>query len=181
VLDAAVAALLAAGVEGSTIEEISNRSGVARSTIYRNFGNRENLLVEAVRSCIVAVPTPDSGSLADDLAELFARYDRAEQRVINQLLPLLLDERRRDPAIHAAVDAVLAERQRPLRTVLRLAQLRGEIDPELDLDVAMAMLIGPMTYRRMIQEQDVTEEFRATILHGGIAALRSTVPAATRP
>jgi AcrR family transcriptional regulator len=177
VLDATVASLLAVGVEGSTLEEISSRSGVARSTIYRNFASRENLIVEAVRACIVAVPTPDSGSLADDLAELFAHYDRDEQRVINHLLPLLLDERRRDPDIHAAVEAVLAERQRPLRTVLRLAQLRGEIDPDLDLDVALAMLIGPMTYRRMIQEQEVTEAFRSTILRGAIAALRATAPA----
>jgi AcrR family transcriptional regulator len=177
VIDAAVASLLAAGVEGTTIEEISARSGVARSTIYRNFSSRENLIVEAVRSCIAAVPTPDSGSLADDLAELFAYHDRDDQRTINQLLPLLLDERRRDPAIHAAVDAVLAERQRPLRTVFRLAQLRGEIDPDLDLDVALAMVIGPITYRRMIQEQEVTESFRSTVLHGAIAALRSTAPA----
>jgi AcrR family transcriptional regulator len=181
VLDATVDALLAAGVEGTTIEAIADRSGVAKSTIYRHFGNRETLLVEAVRSCITSTPTPDTGSLADDLADLFGRYDEAENRQINALIPLLLDERRRDPAMQAAVDVVLAERQRPLRTVLQLAQFRGEIDPSLDLDVALAMLVGPVTYRRMIQDEEITDEFIATVLPGAIAALRSTAPSRISP
>ncbi len=177
VLDATVEALLAGGIEGTTIEDVAERSGVAKTTIYRHFGTRESLLVEAVRSCIVEVPTPDTGSLALDLAELFARYDQDDHRTINELLPLLLDERRRDPAMSKVVDAVLAERQRPLRTVLQLAQLRGEIDPDLDLDVAIAMLIGPLSYRRMVQHTEITPEFNATVLAGAIAALHSTTEA----
>lgn len=108
------------------------------------------------------------------------RYDQDENRQINALIPLLLDERRRDPAMQAAVDVVLAERQRPLRTVLQLAQFRGEIDPSMDLDIALAMLIGPLTYRRMVQDEEITEDFIATVLPGAIAALRSTVPAGRR-
>ena len=176
VLDATVEALLAGGVEGSTIEDIADRSGVAKSTIYRHFGGRDALLIEAVKSCITQAPTPDSGSLAEDLEELFSRYDQDDNRQINALIPLLLDERRRDPAMQIAVDVVLTERQRPLRTVLQLAHFRGEIDPALDLDVALAMLIGPLTYRRMVQDQEITEDFIATVLPGAIAALRSTAP-----
>ena len=176
VLDATVDALLALGAEGATIEEIAERSGVAKSTIYRHFGSREALLVDAVRSCIVEMPTPDTGSLDDDLADLFERYDRDESQTINELLPLLLDEARRDPQMSAIVATVLAERQRPLRTVLRLAQLRGDIDPDLDLDVALAMLIGPLTYRRMVQHTEIDQDFIATVLPGAVAALRSTAP-----
>lgn len=174
VIDAAVEALLAVGIEAMTLEDVAERSGVARSTIYRHFGDRETLIIEAVRSCLVEHPTPNSGSLEDDLADLFGRYDHEHNRAINQLLPLLLDERRRDAAIHAAVDDILAERQRPLRTVLQLAQLRGEIDPDLDLDVALAMLLGPLTYRRMIQSEAITDDFTVTVLRGAVAALRQT-------
>ncbi len=173
-LDAAVEALLALGVEGATIEEIADRSGVAKSTIYRHFGSRESLLVEAVRSCIVELPTPDTGSLEDDLAVLFARYDEDDNHAINELLPLLLEEARRNPGMSTIVEDVLAERQRPLRTVLRLAQHRGEIGPDLDLDVGMAMLIGPLTYRRMVQHTEIDPAFIATVLPGAVAALRST-------
>lgn len=167
--------LLDVGVEGATIEEIADRSGVARSTIYRHFGAREKLIVEAVRMCLVEHPTPDSGSLDDDLHELIGRFDHEENRAGNELLPLLLDERRRDVDMAAAVQVLLEERRRPIRTVLKLAQARGEIDPDLDLEIALTIVLGPLTYRRMVQDEEITEEFVATVLPGAIAALRSTV------
>ena len=176
-IDATVELLLDAGVDGLSVEEITKRSGVAKSTIYRHFGSREALLAEAVRSCIIEPVTPDSGSLADDLTALFEAYDTSEEtRRLNELFPLLLDAARRDPALRAVKDELLAERQRPIRTVLKLAQARGEVDPDLDLDLAVAMVIGPFTYRRMVQDAEITDEFIAAVLPGGIAALRSTAP-----
>jgi AcrR family transcriptional regulator len=176
-VEATVDALLEHGVDGLTVDEIAARSGVAKSTIYRHFGTREALVGEAVRSCIVEQPTPDSGSLADDLTELFTRYDESEEtKRLNELFPLLIDASRRDPGIKETLDVLVAERQRPMRTVLRLAQARGEIDPELDLEVAVAMLIGPFTYRRMVQDAEITDDFVAAVVPGGIAALRSTAP-----
>lgn len=173
-LSATVELLLREGVEGTTVEEVAARSGVAKSTIYRHFGGREALLVEAVSSQIMPVTTPDNGSLEEDLFELFHRYDADVNQTINELFPLLLDAAKRDPSMRAIVEVLLAERQRPLRTVIQLAQLRGEVDPSLDLDVALAMLIGPFTYQRIIYDQDITDEFLDVVIRGGIAALRST-------
>lgn len=176
-IEATIQALLELGAEGLTVEEIVARSGVAKSTIYRHFGTREHLLAEAVRACVVEQTTPDTGSLADDLTELFTRYDESEEtKRLNELTPLLIDAARRDASMKEALDALLAERQRPLRTVLKLAQGRGEIDPELDPDVAVAMLVGPFTYRRMVQDAEITDEFIAKVVPGGVAALRSTAP-----
>lgn len=61
-----------------------------------------------------------------------------------------------------------------MRTVLKLAQARGEIDPDLDLDVAVAVLIGPFTYRRMVQDAEITDDFVRSVVRTGVAALRST-------
>lgn len=174
-LEATVDVLLHLGVDGLTVEEIAARSGVAKSTIYRHFGCREHLLAEAVRSCIVEQPTPDSGSLEQDLTDLFTRYDDSEEtKRLNQLFPLLLDAARREPDLREVMDVLLVERQRPLRTILKLAQARRDIDPALDLDVAVAVLVGPFTYRRMVQGDEITDEFIATVVPAGIAALRST-------
>ena len=176
-IEATIETLLEHGAEGLTMEEIADRSGVAKSTIYRHFGTREHLVTESVRSCVVEQPTPDSGSLADDLTDLFTRYDESEEtKRLNELIPLLIDGARRDTDMREVLDALLVERQRPLRTVLKLAQGRGEIDPDLDLDVAVAVLIGPFTYRRMVQDAEITDEFVAAVVQTGIAALRSTAP-----
>lgn len=176
-IEATIEALLELGAEGLTMEEIAERSGVAKSTIYRHFGTREHLVTESVRSCVVEQPTPDSGSLADDLTDLFTRYDESEEtKRLNELIPLLIDGARRDAGMREVLDALQVERQRPMRTVLKLAQARGEIDPDLDLDVAVAVLIGPFTYRRMVQDAEITDEFVAAVVRTGIAALRSTAP-----
>ena len=179
-LEATVEVLLEAGVEGTTLEEVAARSGVAKSTLYRHFGSREALIAKAARGCVTEHPTPDTGSLAEDLRYLFGRFTHhEEEQTLTQLLPLLIDAGKRDPDIGAIVDSVFAERKRPLRTVLQLAQLRGEISRDLDLDTALAMVVGPFTYRRLVEQREATPEFIEAVLNGAIAALHATATADT--
>ena len=174
-IDATLRLLLDAGVEGVTLEEVAARSGVAKSTLYRHFGSREGLIAKAARGCVTAHPTPDTGSLADDLGYLFGRFNHVpEEQKLTQLLPMLIDAAKRDPDISAIVESVFAERKRPLRTVLQLAQLRGEISRDLDLDTALAMVVGPFTYRRLVEQREATPEFIDAVLAGAIVALKST-------
>lgn len=180
-LEATVELLLEAGVEGVTFEEVASRSGVAKSTLYRHFDSREGMIAKAARGCVTEHPTPDTGSLADDLRYLFARFNHdAQEQTLTRLLPLLIDAAKRDPALEDIVESVFAERKRPLRTVLQLAQLRGEISRDLDLDTALAMVVGPFTYRRLVEQRDATPEFIEAVLNGAIAALRATA-VATEP
>ena len=65
---------------------------------------------------------------------VFERYEDAEEEHhIPSLLPMLIDASMRDPELQALVTEMLDERRRPLRTVLQLAQLRGEIREDIDL------------------------------------------------
>ena len=50
----------------------------------------------------------------------------------------------------------------------------GEIGADLDLDTAMSVLIGPFTYRKMVERTPVTPEFTAAVLDAAIAGLRAT-------
>lgn len=180
-IDAAVDILLESGADAVTFDEVSARSGVARSTLYRHFGTKEALLIKAAGSCILQHTTPDTGSLESDLRELFDHYDTADAtRQIPNLLPTLLDAAARNPEVERLVRELLEERRRPLRTVLRLAQGRGEIDPDLDLEVAVALLLGPITHRKMVDRGEVTPQFRRQVLELAIGALRATAPAPAR-
>jgi AcrR family transcriptional regulator len=182
-IDATVEVLLESGVDGVTLEAVAARSGVARSTLYRHFGSKEDLVAQAASTCVIVHPTPDTGNLGDDLRLLAAQYQDAEDRQrVPDLMAMLIDAAGRDPKLRQVVDELLAERRRPVRTIVQLAQLRGEISPDLDLDAATAIVVGPFTHRRFIERQAVTPEFRDTIIEAVIAALRSTAvsPAAPR-
>jgi AcrR family transcriptional regulator len=176
-IDATLQVLLEAGVEGVTLEDVAARSGVAKSTLYRHFDSREGLIRRSLESCMVEIATPDTGSLASDLRALMERFSAESQRTINDLLPLLIDAAGRDEEIDALVAAIVAERRRPLRTILQLAQLRGEIGADLDLDTAVAIVIGPITYRKTVERREVTPEFKEAVLTSAIAGLRATAGA----
>jgi len=168
--------LVERGLEGITWEEVAQRSGVAKSTLYRHFEERDALIECAVRSCTVAYLTPDTGSLEDDLRQLFDQTTAsAEERRLNEILPIVIDTARRDPAFAEVVDDIVEQRRRPLRTVLRLAQLRGEIAADLDLDDVVALIIGPLSFKRLVEAMPVTSEFKDLVVTSAITALRATV------
>ncbi len=167
--------LFEVGVEAVTLEEVAARSGVARSTLYRHFGSREALVVAAASRCLIEHPTPDTGSLEHDLHVIFDRFrNQEEAKRIPQLLAMLLDASQRNPALAELLEALLEERRRPLRTVVRLAQLRGEVDPDLDLDAALALLLGPFTHRRLVDGAEVDDTFTDSVLGVVIAGLRAS-------
>ncbi len=174
-LAATVDLVLANGIEAVTFEDVAARSGVAKTTLYRHFGSKQAMVVEAARSCFVVHTTPDTGDLAEDLRLIFEQgKDVEEERRVPDLIPALVAAGDRDPELASLVAAMLEERRRPIRTVLQLAQLRGEIDRAMDLDVALALIIGPFVMRRMIDRLEVTPEFRDAVLEHAVAALRAT-------
>ena len=167
--------LLENGIEGVTFDAIAARSGVAKSTLYRHFGSKEALITLAARGCVVEHPTPDTGNLQDDILFLFGRYEDSERDMrFPQMLPMLIDAATRDPKMQEVVDEVIAQRRRPILTVLKLAQMRGEISADLDLDAAVATIVGPLTFRRIVERREVTPEFKAQILRSAVAGLRAT-------
>jgi AcrR family transcriptional regulator len=174
-LEATVDLVLENGIEAVTFEDVAVRSGVAKTTLYRHFGSKPAMVVEAARSCFVVHSTPDTGDLAEDLHRIFEEGKQAEEeRRVPDLIPVLIAAGDRDPELATLVAEMLEERRRPIRTVLQLAQLRGEIGRDVDLDVALTLIIGPFIMRRMIDRIAVTPEFRHAVVEHAVAALRAT-------
>lgn len=176
-LDATIDLVLEEGIEGLTFEDVAARTGVARSTLYRHFGSKQALVVAAAQQCFVQSPTPDTGDLATDLLAIFDQSKQVDdEHRVPDIMPVLLAASHRDDELHRLLLDMIEERRRPIRTVLRLAQLRGEISTDVDLDLAVALLIGPFVQRRMIDRLDVTPEFREAVVTHVVAALRAAVP-----
>jgi AcrR family transcriptional regulator len=175
-LEATLDLLLVNGVDGVTFDDVAARSGVAKTTLYRHFGTKQAMLVAAANSCFVEHPTPDTGDLLEDLRRIFVKgTDAEEKHRLPDIMPKLLAAG--DPELHRCLVVMLEERRRPIRTVLQLAQLRGEISRDVDLDVVLAMLIGPFVQRRMFDGLDVTPEFRDAVFETVVAGLRAGAPA----
>jgi AcrR family transcriptional regulator len=181
-LEATLDLALENGIEAVTFEDVAARSGVARTTLYRHFGSKQAMVVEAARSCFAVQPTPDTGDLEKDLRLIFEHGKQVdEERRVPDLIPALLAAADRDEELRTLVVDMLEERRRPIRTVLQLAQLRGEISRDVDPDLALTLLVGPIIMRRVIDRLDVTPEFTHAVVEHVVTALRATAERPPRP
>ncbi len=169
--------LLEQGPEACTVDAVAQRSGVAKTTIYRHFASAHELLVAALDSLIEPVPTPNTGSLRQDLAVLFgSRLHLANDEDLRPLILGLLSSARRDPELRRLHEALERERTLPVRTVLELARARGEIRADVDLDQAIELIEGPLFLHVFVRQEPLSPEHLSTLID---LAVRALVPAPT--
>ena len=96
--DRATAEILAKeGIEAVSIEAVARRSGVAKTTIYRQWPHQAALVLDAFRSVAPDAPAPDTGSLHDDLVSLLDGLAGAlASGPAGPLMPALIDAAERD-------------------------------------------------------------------------------------
>lgn len=170
VLDTTAQLVADVGVERATIDEISNRSGVAKTTIYRHFPSKQALVVEAVHACTHIPVVTDTGSLRNDLISCFSGMTKAsyEGRLGDMMLSLM-DAAQRDPELGRLVRGQAEQRRRFATTVIERAVARGELPDDVDVDLLVTLLSGPLVYTKLVRRQRVTEELVASVVDSVLA------------
>jgi len=159
IIDATRELIYDSGLEAFNIEAVATASGAARSTIYRHWPAPRELVIDALRSMGRAFPTPDTGTLAGDL-----------EAMADTLRPIFNDPRTRrlilditraaaeDPEIERVKLELIRNRQGPTQTILQRAIARGEIDPDIDLEVALHLVEGPLISANLMQNLPVGDD-----------------------
>lgn len=149
-IDATLALVAERGIDGFTVDAVSRRSGVAKTTLYRHWGSGGELLVQALDCRIERLPTPDTGSLRGDLEAIFSMLATMSEDPSHRRLMLdLLSAAARDPELAAVQQAMARERTRPVRQLVSRAIERGEI-PDTDVELAALFIEGPVVARMML-------------------------------
>lgn len=144
------------GIAGCTLEAVAKRSGVAKTTLYRHWGSGNVLLVHSIDCLIERMPTPNTGSLRNDLLEMMTMFRlAANEPAHRQMMLELVAAASKDPELAAVHRSLMHERMRPLNEVVQRAIERGEIPP-IDLYRAGQFIEGPLV-ARMIRSQDRIE------------------------
>lgn len=167
------------GVGSLTIEDVAQRSGVAKTTIYRHWPDRSALVLDTVQSCFEHVETPDTGSLRSDLEAFFGGMVAADlSGTVGRLMPALVDAAGRDGEIELLMDRVAIERQRPIIAIVERAQARGELPADLDHRVVVGTIVGPIVFRKVVRRQPIDTDYVAGCVDVAITGLgaRAAVP-----
>lgn len=148
----------AQGLDAFTIDEVARRSGVAKTTIYRHFGCGDELVLAAIDDMIEDIEPPDTGTLCGDLRGVVTSY-LAITAVpsLRQMFVSMLNRSLADDDFAAKYQHVKQQRHVPLRVVLQRAIARGEVSPEIDLELAMHFVQGPFVAKRLIENDEITD------------------------
>jgi AcrR family transcriptional regulator len=150
ILDAALAELEQRGYAALTIEGIAARAGAGKQTIYRWWPSKADVVLDAMMELAARrIKIPDKGSLEADLLSFLT--DSFRQRQLRPVLVALMAQAQLDPGFATAFrERFLFARRAALRTVLAAARDRGEIGPEVDLELFIDVVFGVLWYRLLV-------------------------------
>jgi AcrR family transcriptional regulator len=159
--EAAVDLFAERGFEGFSVEDVADRAGVSKATVYRRYPSKVDLVVEAA-SCLAAdeITFPDTGNLRADVRGLArSLVEKFRTSPAGRVMPVMIFERRRYPELDAGYRRFLADRRTRTREILRRGIERGELPPDTDVAVMGSMLVGPIFHRLMITQEPLNDAF----------------------
>ncbi|MGW2652715.1 TetR/AcrR family transcriptional regulator [Streptomyces sp. NPDC001478] len=175
ILEATRASLVDLGWSKLTMGDVATRAGVAKTTLYRRWAGKNELVVDAVAVLFDELELPDLGSLSADVQSVVLQFaallDRPETRTA---LMAVVAESTRDEALRTRIRDSIVDRQK--RLVLqgrRRAQERGELPRERDeataaltADLIFDVIAGAVVHRVLVSAEPVDEDWarRFTLL-----------------
>jgi AcrR family transcriptional regulator len=138
--------LLAGGttVEALSIEAVASRASVGKATIYRRWPNKEALVVDAIAALKGPLPEIVGESVRDDLLTLVGSIGGAFASRAGRIMPCIIPELQRNPELARCYHKLAEPRRQLMTDVLRRGMTTGQLRADLDVDVTIALLVGPM-------------------------------------
>jgi AcrR family transcriptional regulator len=166
ILEATIALLAELGFGGLTIDGIAARAGVGKATIYRHWSSKAEVAVEAFRAFIPPLDDPDTGSLADDIRSVVHQIvDGLSNSPLAGILPSLVEAAERDPEVERLFKEFGGTRRAVFRGILARAAQRGELRDDLDHELAIDLLVGPIFTRRLVTRGPVTRKHADAVIN----------------
>lgn len=146
---AALDELAEAGFERFSVEQVAQRAGVAKTTLYRRFPCRNDLVIGALLRTNDALPAaPPPGPVRDRLVHVLGGVRRrTADSVRGRVFMRVVSEGHAQPGLAEVMhERVLEPRRQVLRDILADGVASGELRADLDPDAVIPALVGPMLY-----------------------------------
>jgi AcrR family transcriptional regulator len=167
ILQAAADLLLDQGGGQVSMDAVAERAGVSKATIYRWWPSRERLALEAlVEWASAGSPARDTGTLRGDLLALVRPWVRdIRRRQFGRVIAALITEAQSDPGFAADYRRHFVEQRRePMQAAFTRAIDRGEAPADLEIDVALDLVYGPLYHRLLHGHAPLTDRFAQQVV-----------------
>lgn len=181
ILGATFRQLVEVGYAGLSIETVAAAAGVAKTTLYRRYSTKRDLVVAALESGTAFVAPIDAADTRSAL-EAFIRQAltaMVESGAIRVLGSLLVEERR-DPELLVVFRRRLLEPRRAIVVeLIRRGVERGELRRDVDPLIVTEMIAGAIFGHHAILGETADDAWVETLVDHLWAAIRATEPASS--
>jgi AcrR family transcriptional regulator len=181
ILEATAALLIEGGFAHVTIERVAERSGVAKTTIYRHWRSRSRLIFDAFRNLLAPPGVPEdhrrweTGDVREGLVHLLRGLIRGlTESAWAPAVSTLVDAGDRDPEMRQLIHDFLVDAMSGARVLIAEARARGELAPSVDPEISVDMLVGPVFYRRLVSRAPLEPAFAERVVDAFLAGAALT-------
>lgn len=180
ILHAARDLLLSKGYASLSIDEVAERAGSAKTTLYRRWPTKDHLILSVIAQMQEDVPIPDSGDLRADLRYYLGAVadgldsmrkagrgdgvDDSSAGLVGELAAVVA----RHTDLGELVRAVYARRSAVAIGLLTSAIQRGTLRADTDAAVLLDQLIGPIYYRILVTGAPIDQSYLDQLIEGAL-------------
>jgi AcrR family transcriptional regulator len=149
------------GFSDLTIEAVAARARVGKATVYRWWPNKAALIADAFASSTTRkLHFPDTGSVYTDMSQQMRQLVKVFRSRRGRIVSAILGAGQSDRALIAAFrERFLWPRRQEAYATLRRGIVRGELREDIDLDLLLDSLYGPIYMRFLIRHDKLTPDF----------------------
>ena len=153
ILDATLELLLEVGYDRLTMDAVAKASRASKATLYRRWETKPSLVVDAMVRAKQApsVDPIDTGSLRGDLLATFCGAHGIDRNAATGALGSVITALSSDPEFAALFrEKFIAPKVAASRQIYDRALERGEIGPDVDLEIVAPALAGILLHRSFV-------------------------------
>lgn len=170
IIEATVELLVEGGLADLSVDAIAERAGVSKATIYRHWDTRQQVVMEALMALKREEPIPDTGSLRDDLVQMLTSIANHLGTPSASIYSMLCGIAEHDAELAEMRRTFSAARRGAMLSLLQRAVERGDLPAELDVELFIGRLVGPLFYVRMTRGETPPPHWPEQLVDAVLAA-----------
>jgi AcrR family transcriptional regulator len=172
VLTATGEELSRAGYAALRVEDVAARSGVNKTTIYRRWPNKAELVAAALREITALPAAVDTGNLREDLRSSLLQTIAFATEPVGRGLMRMMQTERADPEVDAIARTLRSEQRSMRVAMVERGIARGELPPGTNAELLVDLVSAPVLTRAVTFGEIVDERYIDSVLDLVLAGAR---------
>lgn len=161
------------GYAAFRIEEVAARSGVNKTTIYRRWQGKDELVAAAARALLSRPTVPDTGTLRGDLLAALREQVELGTSPLARGLVRIVQAERTEPGLDRIVRGLREERRGVRLGLVKRGLERGELPAGTDPELVVDLIFSPVYTRIFTHGGTVDEDYLERVVDTVLAGVRT--------